>query len=233
MTSTPDFETKNPGFWNPFCYQLCYFLSLGVQVSNWSHCLPSWFLYKSVLPSAETHLLIVLNPSVVWVGIQGPQDLALVYVSCFIWHHSPVGDFTLHNGLLCSLNHVKLTAGLCTCSSLCLECSAPRTSVTPSFFLVKSQFKCHFLTLTSEVQFSPQILSVTERCVFLSQHIPQSSIILIIYLFVYCLSPIENANFLRTGTPCLLFTMGNSGIVSVKDIYNKYLLNKWMKNEAL
>lgn len=78
--------------------------------------------------------------------------------------------------------------------------------------------------LTSKVRPSTQILSITEPCVH--QHILQSLIILTIYVFVYCLLPKENVNFLKTGTSSLLFTIGNSGIVSIKHTYNIYLLNK-------
>lgn len=167
-----------------------------------------------------------------WDEIQTPQDLVLVDVSCFLFHHS----------LLCSLRATTLAPFVPMSSSsarlafalavLCLECSAPRSSVTASF-LFEHRFKCHLLTLTSKVQFSTQTLCVTEPFSFPSERIPQASIISIIYLFVYCLPPIENVNFLRTGTSSLFLTTGSSGIVSVKYAHNKYLLNKLIKNEAL
>lgn len=167
-----------------------------------------------------------------WDEIQSPQDLVLVDVSCFLFHRSPLcslGATTLAPFVSMSSSSARLAF---TLAVLCLECSAPRSSVTASF-LFEHQFKCHLLTLTSKVQFSTQALCNTEPFSFPSEHIPQASIILIIYLFVYCLPPIENVNFLRTGTSSLLFTMGSSGIVSVKYTHNKYLLNKLIKNEAL
>lgn len=149
-----------------------------------------------------------------WDEIQTPQDLVLVDVYCFIFHHSPLCSFqatTLVPFVSMSSSSSRLAFALVV---LRLECSAPRSSVTASF-LFEHWFKCHLLTLTSKVQFSTQTLCITEPFSFPSEHIPQASIISIIYLFVYCLPPTENVNFLRTGTSSL-FTIGSSGIVSVK-----------------
>lgn len=167
-----------------------------------------------------------------WDEVRSPQDLILVGVSCCFFHHSPFCSLpatTLAPFVSMSSSSARLAFAL---GVLCLECSAPRSSVTASF-LFEHQFKCHLLTLTSKVQFSTQTLCDTEPFSFPSEHIPQASIILIIYLFAYCLPPIENVNFLRTGTSSLSFTTGSSGIVSVRYTHNKYLLNKLIKNEAL
>lgn len=161
-----------------------------------------------------------------WADIQSPQDQVPVCVSHCIFHHS----------CLCSLGCTTLASlvPLAAASALLAWVLAipstgtlcPQASVTASFLLFKRQFKCHLLTLTSTVPCSTQTLF------FVTEHIPQSLVILLIYLFVVCV-PSRTVNFLRIGTSSLLFSTGNCGTVAVKHTCNKYLLNKLIKNESL
>lgn len=149
---------QKPGFWNRVCYQLYYLLSLG---SSFLTDLRAYTFDTSASPfrphlhphlGGHTSLHCLKSCSVLgWnpkSSGSGPRLRLLLPLTPL-----PLAHFTLPHW-----PPLFPQSGQAPCWLLhllfCLECSAPRSSVTGSFFVFRSQFKCHFLTLPSKAPFS-------------------------------------------------------------------------------
>ena len=120
----------------------------GLQFSKWFPCHLLQLQVHS-LPSRYTYLHC--SKSLDW----NPKfsGSILIYVSYFMGYYSPLCSF--HLVALASFVSLTMSGSLLACAlAVSLECSSPRSSVTNSLLLFKSQFRCCLLAVISKLQFS-------------------------------------------------------------------------------